>query len=150
MAKNSVKKEQIMKRFLLLTFCIFYQLSTLSATIIRADDLTPIHKALYKVDKSTLVLFDVDDVLITSVRIMVHHTDDKPSSKMSIKKHDHLPPHSPVMVRHYRSVDARIPELVKMLNRKGIMTLGLTARKGSDADYTKKQLSDTGTVFKRW
>jgi hypothetical protein len=148
---------------LLLVFLL--QRNVVSAEIIATQDLSPIEALLKTANKDTLVIFDVDDVLIMpTTQIFQRPTNDKIlkelfsdlKSRLGNKREELL--YSLILLQEpSKLVDPNILSLIKDLQTKGVPVLGLTALSTGSMgkilfleDWRIQTLNDLGINLNRY
>lgn len=112
--------------------------SLLYCEITHAPDLTVLELALKDVDEDTLVMFDVDETLITAEDCILR-TSSRPISEKYLnnilRDPKIVPPgkypehylHSKVLLQmRFQPVDARLPEIIRSLQQNNIKTIAFT------------------------
>lgn len=144
---NNISLKGLSKLFIILTF-IFQ--SFLFSEII---EIQSIHEVLPYIDPQTLVVFDIDNTLISTKQmaggdVWFHYSLDKYASQgfgINEAVAKTLPDY--MQLQHASEVVAvedETPHLIHLLQKKGVFTLGLTGRSTELAYRTFAQLASVG------
>lgn len=150
------------KALAILAFVFFSGLHASFAEIVKTSDLAPIESVIKQADSETLVIFDVDDVLITARDQILQATHKKFLERLNKGLEDRLSEEEAQqlwsiiwLARSDELVDPQIVSLIKEAQAKGLKVMALTnAWTGPFGaipnlqDWRIGELEDFGYTFK--
>lgn len=126
--------KKVKMRFYFFVFCIMFSVSYCQAEIKQIKDVKDVFESLERADEKTLVIFDVDMVLVQPSDPAFQMANIKRHSAIVKKVMSEIPADQQMVFLSLMTVhsnpiliDERIPQLIRQLTQKGVPAMALTA-----------------------